>query len=99
MRKFLALVALAACGGGEDPAPDCQTAVTAFYAAGCTFVDFETGQPVPAGEIIVECRGFVANAPGSCEDAVDDWRRCLATATAETGCDCAGEQEALLTCD
>jgi hypothetical protein len=98
----LAAVLLMACGGGED-VPSCQEAVTHYYDSGCAFFDLETGDQISAGQAVSDCRFVLANAPPSCENDVEDLIVCLdsvpSDSTTNEDCDCASEQESLLTCD
>lgn len=99
MRIILGVaLAMAACGGDEGEAPSCQQSVAAYYDGGCTFIDLGTNAPIPEGEVIEQCRQLVLNAPDSCVEVLEDWRRCLARSSAPN-CDCSAEQEALLSCE
>jgi hypothetical protein len=99
MRTILGVALwLGACGGSEPPPPTCSQAVSEFYGNGCTFIDLETNEPIASGEVTEQCRLLVANAPDSCVEPLEDWRRCLARVESPS-CDCSAEQEALLTCE
>jgi len=65
------------CGGGEE-SPGCTLASTHYYEAGCSFIDLNTGDPIPVGTWISNCRGAEAFAAGTaCEDEMDDLLFCL----------------------
>jgi hypothetical protein len=81
--------------GGEDVPPSCENAVSNFYVS-CTFVELETGEPVPRAEVIQFCREALTTLPPSCDDAMDDFLFCLDGAPSD--CDCSREFEALFTC-
>jgi hypothetical protein len=97
MRTLLAAtVALSVLScGGEEP-PSCENAVSNYYVS-CTFVDLETGEPVPRAEVILFCREVLAAVPPSCDDAMDDFLFCLDGAPSD--CDCSRELETLFTCE
>lgn len=96
------VVALVACGGGEE-APTCQEAIGHFYGAGCALFD-TNGQPFSELVILEDCKRSLAIADDtSCEDEFADYRACLASVpspgNAQSCSSCAAEQEALFTCD
>jgi hypothetical protein len=97
-KRAVLVFVLAACGGSSEPPPSCQDAVTSFYAVGCVFS--ESGQAIPASEMITRCREARADAPSQCIDELDDLQWCLATVANDTECAaCSREQEAILTCE
>jgi hypothetical protein len=100
MRKLLIVMMLVGCGGTNDTeeAPTCQQAVTAYYSTGCTFY-LATGEEIPSGEIIVECRSILAEVSGVCQTKMDAWLLCLDSISPAEACDCSQEQEDLLACD
>jgi len=95
-RWLVVLMTMAGCG--SDPAPSCNEAFTAYYAAGCTFVDLQSGQPVPVGQAIAGCQGAAATTPVACRDTEDDLLRCIDTSSPASQCDCSQEQMALIRC-
>lgn len=98
-RPLLGLVFLIGCGGDARPAPSCFDAFTRFYAAGCTFVDLNTGQPIPQNTVIGECQSLAANAPAGCKDELDTWVSCIDDSTPSSNqCNCSAVQMALLEC-
>lgn len=105
MIRLAVLVALvlAACGGGDGEEVSCQDAVTHYYDVGCAFFDPNSGAAYSTAQAITLCRDTLIGANevgGTCESDVYDWTACMASVPGgdNAGCNCADEQEDLLTC-
>lgn len=98
MRPLLGLVMLTACGGDAKPAPSCFDAFAHFYAAGCTLVDLQTGQPVSQGTITALCQSTAASLSPGCKGEFDAYLSCTDTVTPAMQCNCSTEQMAFLEC-
>jgi hypothetical protein len=97
------MLAAAACGDSGSDAPSCQQAFTHYYESGCAYINLDTGEATPVGEMVSLCRQALAEAPSSCEDDVLDWILCTSevpdNVTRNEQCDCSVEFEALYTCE
>jgi hypothetical protein len=93
---LIATICCAACGGDV---PSCQTAITQFYAAGCTFVNLSTNQPYTVNESILSCKDVNAAVPDRCQSYFDDYMHCLNDVKSTSQCtSCTDEQDALFGC-
>ena len=97
-RVFLGMVFLIGCGGSERPAPSCFDAFNHYYAAGCTLVDLNTGQPVAQGTVIAQCQSAATSLPANCKDEFDGYLSCVNTSTPSSQCNCSSDQMTLLEC-
>lgn len=92
---LLLLLAVASCGGDDEAeVPSCQAAVTSYYAADCAYYDLNTGEQIPAANVIDLCRDTLGVA--SCDSELEAWVVCMDTVGPD--CDCSSEAEALISC-
>lgn len=99
MRKLMCVLLLITACSDSEPAATCQEAFAHYYSIGCTFVDLETGQPVPQGQITSDCQSLAAAAPSQCQGELDSWLNCLNEVQACATAVCSQEQMALLRCN
>jgi hypothetical protein len=99
-KPLLGLVVLwIGCGGDARPAPSCFDAFSRFYSNGCTFVDLNTGQPIPQSTIVAQCQNLASAAPANCRDELNVWLECINDSSASGNrCNCSSEQMTLLEC-
>ncbi|MEO7735579.1 MAG: hypothetical protein ABIY55_31785 [Kofleriaceae bacterium] len=88
---------MAACSSDSAP-PSCQQAISHYYAAGCRFVNLETGAEQSQSQAIAGCQSASSETPDRCDDEVDDWLRCIDSTSAAQQCDCSQEQMSILRC-
>lgn len=98
MMTMVVVSGLVACGSSAKPAPSCNQAISAYYAAGCAFRDLDTGQNVPRDQVIAECQSGAGSTPPACQDEEDDLLVCLSESTPAMQCDCSEEQMTLIRC-
>ena len=92
---MMAAALLVGCGTDEAPAPTCETAVPAYYAAGCEHVSGE--RSVPEAEMTKLCVDLSPDFEALCAPQIEAWLTCY-EAAAVGGCDCAAELDAVIRC-
>lgn len=100
MGKLGILIATICCTAAcAEDVPSCQTAMTSYYGAGCTFVNLTTNQPYTLNESIISCKDVNAAVPDRCQSYFDDYLICLNDVSSSAQCtSCTDEQDALFGC-
>lgn len=101
MGKILSVavvLAMAACGGTEEPPPSCQQAMSAYYGSGCSFVNLDTGQPISQQQATSDCQSEAGSTAPVCDDELDAWLTCLYNTSPAEQCDCSVEQMTYIRC-